>query len=183
MIKKSLILLVLFTISFFNPIKGQERANNLEKSDQKLFDDFKNRIFFGGNVGAQFGNYTFVDFSPLVGYRISDKLSVGVGITYNYLRFRYGKTEYKTDIYGGRVFGRYFVWENLFLHGEYEVLNGAWDYTNKRFNIENILGGAGYRQMVTDRAAMTLLVLWNFSQNNYSPYSNPIIRGGFTFGF
>ena len=183
MLKKFGVLIVFLLTATVITLRAQERRNNSENRSEQLFEDFKNRIFFGGNVGAQFGNYTFVDLSPLVGYRITEDFSAGIGVTYNFLQFRSGNTRYKTDIYGGRVFARYFVWENLFLHGEYEVLNGQWDYSSDRFNIENILGGGGYRQMLSDRAAMTLLVLWNFKQNNYSLYSNPIIRAGFTFGF
>lgn len=184
MIKKIITFLILFVSICSLSLNAQDRRNrNPEKQEKRLFDDYRNRIFFGGNIGAQFGTYTFFEISPLVGYRITDHFSAGIGITYNYLKIRLGKADYKTDIYGGRVFARYFVWENLFLHGEYEVLNGQWDYYKERFNIESILAGGGYRQMISDRAAMTLLVLWNFNQNNYSPYSNPIIRGGFTFGF
>jgi len=150
-----------------------------EDKSKKSFD-IKDKFFAGGNFGLQFGNMVLVDISPLVGYRVTNKLSVGLGFTYTY--FKNYDIHYSTSIYGGRLFSRYFILDNLFLHGEYEILNGEWRY-NDRFNITSILAGAGYRQPIGSSAAFDIMALWNFNESVDSPYSNPIIRAGFVVGF
>ena len=48
--------------------------------------DWKERVFFGGNLGAQFGSYTFINLAPLVGFKITDRLSIGTQLQYQYFR-------------------------------------------------------------------------------------------------
>ncbi|TNF44384.1 MAG: hypothetical protein EP311_01250, partial [Cytophagales bacterium] len=62
----------------------------------------KDRMFFGGNLGLQFGTVTFIDISPLAGVMITPRLSAGAGITYQYYddnRFQGANG----SSYGGRV--------------------------------------------------------------------------------
>lgn len=154
---------------------------------------FKERFYFGGNLGLQFGSATYIDISPLVGYRITEKFSAGLGATYIYYNiketaYNYG---YETSIYGGRVFARYHFMENLFAHAETEVLNmdvpeiitGTNQYTLVRDNIVSVLGGGGYAQPIGARSALIVMLLWNFTEDQYSPYENPIFRVGFNAGF
>jgi hypothetical protein len=150
--------------------------------------DFWDRVFIGGNLGLQFGDLTFVDISPLVGYRVTDQLAVGIGGTYIYYRYRDFYGEFKTNIYGGRLFGRYYFIEELFGHVEYEILNlerpDDFNYNQlRRANITSIFVGGGYRQYIGERAALELMALYNLTEEPYSPYSNPIFRVGIVAGF
>jgi hypothetical protein len=150
--------------------------------------NFRERIFWGGNLGLQFGNLTFIDVSPLVGYRFTDKISAGPGISYMYYRENFrGFAPFSTTIYGGRVFGRYHFRPNMFGHAEYEVLNLEYYsiFTNgvERANIPSFLVGGGFRQPLGGRLFMNLLALFNLNPHPLSPYSNPVIRMGFGHGF
>ena len=40
---------------------------------------FMDKLFLGGNFGLQFGTVTNIEFSPLVGYHITNRLAGGVG--------------------------------------------------------------------------------------------------------
>jgi hypothetical protein len=131
----------------------------------------------------QFGSYTFIDVSPVIGYRFTEKFASGIGVTYKYLSIRDYYGSFSTNIYGGSVFSRYYFLQNLFGHFEYEVLNLEAFDLEKRINITSVLGGAGYRQMLGPRSAVEILALWNFNESAYSLYNNPIIRGGFNLGF
>jgi hypothetical protein len=147
---------------------------------------FRERLFWGGNLGMNFGNITFIDISPLLGYRLTDRLVIGPGITYMYYRENFPPWPiFETSIYGGRIFGRYFFTSSLFSHGEYEVLNiGVVNrITNmpERSNITNLIAGGGFRRPMGGRGFFNVMVLFNLSNNNF--YQNPIIRGGFGFGF
>ncbi len=153
----------------------------------------RDRFFFGGSLGLQFGSATYIDVSPLVGYKITEKLHAGLGVTYIYYKVKdsYYNYSYETSIYGGRVFGRYYILDNLFAHTEFEVLNmevpseiggtGNFDYV--RDNITSLMVGGGYAQPIGSNAALTLMILWNLTEEQYSPYQNPIFRLGFSAGF
>ena len=153
-----------------------------KKSAPKPPYNLREHIFAGGNFGLQFGSITLIDVSPLVGYKITPKLSAAIGITYTFYKDGRYVPAYTQNIYGARLIGRYFIFNNLFVHGEYEGLNSNWEYYKKPFTIYNILGGAGYRQEVTEHLFFDALMLWNFTPSVYTPYNNPIIRIGFNIG-
>ncbi|MCK6648787.1 MAG: hypothetical protein L6Q66_03940 [Bacteroidia bacterium] len=146
--------------------------------------NFKDRVFFGGNLGLQFGTVTFVDVSPLVGYRITDNVSAGIGVTYQYYRYKDRFYELETNVYGGRVFGRYMFTDYLFAHAEYEYLNlEAFDFFRRRVDVNSVLVGGGYYQRFTSNAGVMAMLLYNFTEDRYTPYTNPIFRIGFNIGF
>lgn len=169
--------------------------NTDQSFSQELKDKpLKERLFFGGNLGLQFGSATYIDVSPLLGYKITEKFSAGIGATYIYYDIKesiYYGNGYETSIYGGRVFGRYLFMENLFAHAETEVLNmevpeiitGSSNYKLVRDNIVSVMAGGGYAQPIGERSALVMMLLWNFTENQYSPYENPIFRIGFNAGF
>ena len=108
--------------------------------------DFWDKFYTGGNIGAQFGTVTFFEVSPLIGYKITDRISAGVGITYQYYQYHDRYYDLKTDVYGGRVFGRYFFTDYLFAHAEYEYLNlEAFDfYPRRRVEVGSLMAGKNY---------------------------------------
>ena len=145
--------------------------------------NFWDKAFIGGNVGLQFGRETFVDVSPLVGYKFTDKISAGIGATYQYYSLKDRYYNFETNIYGGRVFGRYNFTEYLFGHVEYEYLNlEAFDFYRRRVDVVSIMAGAGYIQHISDRSGIMAMVLYNFTESAYTPYTNPIFRVGFVIG-
>lgn len=144
---------------------------------------FRDKIFFGGNLGLQFGTVTFADVSPLVGYRFNDKISAGIGATYQYYHYKDKYYDFETDVYGGRVFGRYNFTDYLFGHAEYEYLNlETFDFKRRRVDVVSLMAGAGYIQRISDRAGIVAMVLYNFTESVYTPYQNPIFRVGFVVG-
>ncbi|RLD61790.1 MAG: hypothetical protein DRJ01_07280 [Bacteroidetes bacterium] len=172
----SFILVNLFFFSAFSQIKSK-----------RVLSD---KIFFGGNLGLQFGTITQVDVSPLVGYRITDDLSAGVGLSYQYYKdSRWDFVNMETNIFGCKIFGKYFIYEDLFLHVEDEALNietKYFDVLNKypnqdRFWLNCFMVGGGYRQRLGERSSVTITALWNLNQTANTPYSNPVIRLGFNF--
>lgn len=175
-------LIILFASSKLN---AQQDGNS-----PKNYSSFADKLVTGGNMGMQFGNQTMIDLSPMIGYKITDKFIAGVGITYRYYRSKIYNNVFKTTIYGGSVFTRYYIIDNIFLHAEYEALSletqyfdpGSQVHTGKRFWIGSPMAGAGYRQAIGDRASFNIMILYNFNETIYSPYTNPIIRVGVNFG-
>lgn len=152
------------------------------KNDKPFID----RLFWGGNVGAWIGNPTFVDLSPLVGYKVTDKFHLGLGVIYNYYSYRYNNYKYAVHFYGGRALGRYFVFDNVYLQAGYDLINRDNPYSvrpDARLWIENILVGGGLRYPVSDNIFCAASALWNLNDTPLSPYPNPIIQIGFVGSF
>lgn len=163
----------------------------------------ESRFYFGGNLGLMFGTYTVIDISPLVGYKVTERFHVGAGLTYTYYKYSIEGTNtgansmsFSTSIYGGRLFTRYFVASNLFLHVEDELINLdlpdlAEYYANHRFVLSrqwlnSVLVGGGYGYgFGSDGPAISISVLFrlNHEFEDFYPYQNPIIRIGLGFGF
>ncbi len=157
------------------------------------------RLFFGGNFGLMFGTITNIEISPLIGYYITPKLAAGTGIRFEYFKDKGYYAPYETTIYGGNIFSRYTIISNLgegldiglnagiFGQVEYEALSlerGYFEppYTEDgRFIVHSVLVGGGIIQSIGRRSAFLLSVLYNLNETSRSPYSNPIVRVGFTF--
>jgi hypothetical protein len=156
-----------------------------QKVKEHKFD--KERLFFGGGFGLQFGDINLVSLAPEVGYRFTDKFNAGIGVSYFYISFS-GLQGFSTNIYGGKVFGSFTFFENLFIHSEYELLNLETQYfnptaypENNRFNIGSFFVGPGYRFKMGEHSSVNLLMLWNLNETAFSPYENPVLRMSFEF--
>lgn len=145
-----------------------------------------NRLLIGTGFGLQFGTITLIDVSPTIAYKLTDRLIPGIGFTYQYYRINYNTIpDYETSIYGGSAFLRYYVFEDFFAHGEYQVLsyeryNLNWEL--ERVNFPAYLIGGGYRMMMSERFQSVIVVLFNLNETIDSPYQNPIIRFGVQLG-
>ena len=169
-----------FTLFTFHTSRAQEEKKGTIK---KL--PFGERIFYGGNFGLQFGNYTLVDVSPMIGYRITSRLDAGIGGTYKYYSYKTysGGSRLQANIFGGNTFTRFFVFRDVFAYGEYEYLYyKVKDINPYSVDYTSLLVGAGYRQPVSERSYMYIMLLWNLNDTPDSPYSNPVIRVGFSIG-
>ena len=174
-------------IFLFSMLSGQE-------SNQEA-PALKDRLFYGGNCSLQFGTITNIEISPIIGLWILPKLAVAVGPSYHYYKDNYTKT----DIYGGRSYLQFVVFQDLdkfiplgihtsfYLHLEDEMLSldsRYWDNpsaTTKRFMVNTVLAGVGISQQIGARSSVNLMVLWTLNDSGYQIYSNPEIRIGFVF--
>jgi hypothetical protein len=149
------------------------------------------KLVFGGNFGAGFSNQeSSVAISPSVGYRFTEKLTIGTGLIYQYYAIKFPGFNFKFNNYGTRFYSTYQLTDFLIGHAEYETLNleyinfnsaGIPDGTSRR-TINSMLVGGGYRQMLGRNSVVDLMLLYNLTETIYTPYSNPIIRVGFGIG-
>ena len=175
-------IVVLFLLFFLTTVGAyaQDSAMLPKHPPKKSFSD---RVFTGGNLGFQFGKETFADVSPLIGYKITDKISAGIGVTYQYYHYKDQYYDLETNTYGGRVFGRYLFTQNLFAHVEDEYLNlEAFDFQRRRVDVNSLFAGVGYIQHIGKNSAVVAMILYNFTESVYTPYTNPVIRIGFNIG-
>ena len=160
---------------------------------------FKDRIILGGSFGLQFGDVTFVDISPRLGYRATNKLTVGVGAIYRYRKQESFRTsqgvfpELKTNDWGFNVFGRHMLYGPLYVHAEYEYLNFeaftgqiiGLEAVTERFDLNSILLGGGIAQPIGNKAVFVAEALYivNYDSGELTPYANPwVVRVGIGVG-
>lgn len=185
---KSIFTSILFISVFSSALFAQEEQGS----------NFKDKIFFGGGFGAGFGTYTFINVSPIIGYRITPRLSAGVRLMYQYTTYDYyfggDKIKFQGNDYGAGVFGRFMVKGPFFLQAEYEYLNYEDIYVDGssiRSSFDSFMAGGGIAQPISNKAAFFLTVMYNFSYNNIGssyvyrqPYNSPwVVRLGITAGF
>jgi hypothetical protein len=160
------------------------------------------RLFFGGNGFLQFGTYTDIEVSPLVGYWVTPRFAPGIGAKYEFLSQNTTGTTLSTNVYGGSVFASYLIIKDLnkmfeklrsnigiMAHMEYELLSLDKRYfllypdqsAGNRFLQQNFYIGGGLRQPIGEHASFYFLVLYNLNSDLSSYYSNPVFRVGFTF--
>jgi len=181
-----IIAVITFTILVAGCNLFAQDNTNMPKKQSRFID----RLVTGGDLGAQFGNETMINIAPIVGYKITDKFVAGIGITYQYYRSKIYSTVFSTSIYGGSVFARYYIIQHFFLHAEYEALSLETRYFDpsflvhkgNRFWIGSPMAGGGYSQPIGERAAFNIMILYNFNESIYSPYTNPVIRVGVSLG-
>jgi len=140
------------------------------------------RLYFGGNVGFGFGDVTFYDISPLVGYRITNDFSMGIGGTYRYTHNKFFNTKF--TVTGGRVFARYDLTDVIYPYIEYERLGFRFGGSDQPREVsEAVFGGAGFFQPIGRRGGINVLALymlnWTATTRIYSqPWQ---IRVGFQY--
>lgn len=176
--KFSLLIIISLTA---NAIYAQEKENSNPYADLP----FKDRLFIGGDLGLSFGTITYIRIAPILGFNVSPKFSVGAGPSYQYYKDnRYLGLE--SSIYGGSVFGRYFVIENIFLQTEFEVLNleelyynPATDHIPQRVTIPVWFVGAGFSQRTPNGSGFFIGIFYDLVGDINSPYPSDIaVRAG-----
>lgn len=182
--KRYLFAILLFLLPFAY-LSAQDAA---PATTQPQGPSFRERLFFGGNLGLNFGSLTYIQVSPLIGYRITEKLGAGLGPSYSYFSDNRDKNyKYSTNTYGGRLFGQYRIHESIMLYSEFEVINieipDPLSTRLVRENVSSLFVGGGYIQRMGRSSAISLSLLYNVLEGNYPIYENPLFRTGFMFGF
>lgn len=176
----------LFVLALLSANSGFTQLTEDNKKPKKSFGE---RLFFSGGLGLTFGDVTYIDISPQVGYKITDEFGAGVGVTYIYYSVNQQNYKWSTSIYGGSIFARYNILEQVVLYSEYQILNVDAlisrnpDGLGGRTNVPIWLVGGGYSSPPGSGLGFQLLVLWDLIGDVNSPYSNPVIRGGISVGF
>jgi hypothetical protein len=180
--------LIFIILHFMSP---QMSGQNMRQETPPL----RERMFFGGSFGLQFGTLTNIQISPIVGLWLLPRLAVAVGPNFTYYKYY----DNETTMYGGKAYSQFVILKDLnniipagvhtgiFLHLEDEFLNlesAYWQnppYSSERFNVNTILFGGGLSQQLGQRSFMNIVILWALQDSGYPIYSNPEIRLSFNF--
>lgn len=170
-------------------IKSDTVVENKEVKKEKQKPQFNgSRVFYGGSLGFSFGNVTSVRVNPLVGYRLTPKLSAGITALYEYTGYNtyYGKQNYNN--FGGSVFTRYRFIPQIYAHAEFNYTNYEWsDALNERYRegVPFLLLGGGFAQRVGANTYAYGQILFDVLQHENSPYTEwtPFYSVGVSVGF
>ena len=181
---------------------GKPGYHKKEQKKKKGYDPDK--LIIGGSLNGGFGNgYVNAGISPILGYRLTDHFSAGIGLGYQF----YQEPEYVDpnnpyhasyayeNIVFPSIWGRYFVYRNIFtdVTVEYDFINvkqpGYDHYGNlgtQKLNVTNtcLLLGVGIKQPLGGRVFAYAELIYDVLQGTYSPYPQgaPDLRIGFGVG-
>ena len=202
--KKSIIFIVLLCMGC-GMVHAQEVYNSSgkpayhKKKRKKGYDPDK-LIIGGGLNGGIGGGYVNAGISPIVGYRITDNFSAGVGIGYQYYRTPYYNPYGPDPLYSHAnliypsIWARHIVYRNIFVESiiEYNMITqrnylddyGEWHTDKIRYNAPCALLGVGVRQPLGGRASFYGEIMYDVLQDQHSPYyGRPVLKLGVAFGF
>ena len=181
----------LLAVSVLVLAAGTARAQE-EEAPKKGFD--KDKLFFGGNFGLSFGDYTIINVSPQIGYRFNQYFAVGAGPNFIYSSFRHryypSTADYRENygVAGLNIFGRVYPLEFLLLQiqpemnytwGKYKFYDGSPNQKLDGKFVPSLLAGGG-AVIPAGRGALIAMVQYDLLQNNRSPYGN---RAFYNFGY
>jgi hypothetical protein len=146
----------------------------------------KKRIVIGGDLHMDIGDPLFLDFNPMIGYRLDKRWMAGIS---GMFRFRLSHTDstgigYRIPTTGGRGFGEYRFYKSFLAHVEYEVLvKDVFSTEMKNTSGEptqSINVGLGNTFNLYKGLKGRLLILYNFTLDGENQYRSPwVVRFGF----
>ena len=116
---RTLFLLLAVFLSSISVVSAQDTTRHKKV---RMKSEFMQRASFGGYLGLQFGTITVIDISPMMIYKVTERFYPGIGFTYQYIKNSQYEPDYSTSAYGGSIFARFHVWQDLFVQGEYDPL-------------------------------------------------------------
>lgn len=199
----TLLLVCFLAISGFAQTKynSSGKSGGYRHKVKKGYDPSKLVLGGGLNLGYS-GDYANIGISPKVGYKVTDFLAVGVGIGYQYYKspqYVVGdKLYYENDhiVFPG-IWAKCNVVSNLFLavDAEYDFVflrgyEAYYDNTNLVFRKASffagapcLLAGGGFKQSLGGRTSITMEIMYDILQADYSPYRKQLVyRGGIYVG-
>jgi len=171
-----------------------------KKPKKKKGYDPEKLIVGGGFTASISGGYANFGISPIVGYRITDHFSAGVGVGYLFAKAPVAQNPnnpsellyvYENIVYPN-LWTRYFVFRNFFVDGifEYDFISQKYPFDNfgnvhaTRISVTNqcLWLGAGIRQPVGGRVSLYAEILRDVIQGKNSPYQTGAFAFDFRFG-
>jgi len=180
---KRLSLIVLICVLYVSQSFAQENFGNALGNDRPAWVD---KIYVGGGLGG-FGissDRVWVNVSGQVGYRITEKWNAGVGLTYQYFKFK-DPINIAFNDYGLNFYTQYIIYSPFFAMAQYEIL--FLDNIEGRDTYNTFLLGGGVSQPMGDNGFFNLYALYNITYTDGGEngrYDSPWVIGmNFGVGF
>jgi len=191
--RKAIILILLLFVSAVL-FAGEKNDSNKKLSVPASYSETTlpapggSRIYYGGGFGLTFGSYTRISIKPIIGYKITPKLSLGVTVEYEYIKDKRYSTTQTYSNYGGSVFTRFRIIPQIFLHAEYAYMSyefSTFAGNSVREGVPFLFLGGGFSQQISPGVTAYFQILFDVLNNENSPYSSgePFYSVGVSVGF
>ncbi|NOX17176.1 MAG: hypothetical protein GXO87_02710 [Chlorobi bacterium] len=167
---------------------GKDDITNSSYSQTALPASGGNKIYYGGGLGLTFGSYTRISIKPIIGYKITPKLSLGVTFEYEYIKDKRYPTTQTYSNYGGSVFSRFRIIPQIYLHAEYAYMSyefSTFSGGSVREGVPFLFLGGGFSQQFSPGVTGYFQILFDVLNNENSPYASgePFYSVGVSVGF
>ena len=201
----SVLLLCLFTLQLSaqtDPDREAEAAQDLDyysgdKPSRERSERFSDNLWYGGGVqlgfqASNFTSYFLIGLSPMVGYKLNDRFSIGPRVSLNYNRFtcdQGGGDRFKKGYmtWEAGIFARAKIINPIFLHAEMSLENrrlivSCGEPLRQTRTMPYL--GIGYSPNNGGGGSSELLLLFRLRNDGQSIIESPyVFRTGFNFNF
>jgi hypothetical protein len=169
--------------TFAQPTDDYVNSRPSNESQKENLNDLtrRERTVVGGSLGLGLSSSNgtgmfFGAITPLVGYRVTERLSAGVGFNYTYYKTRL----YQEQYYAGIAWARLGLINGLFACAEINQVNAPVYSFNgaSRETFPLLLAGAGISQGIGHGIGTYFQIMYDVTEEVRSPYGPLIIRGG-----
>lgn len=172
-------LFLLSSFFAFSQYDMEKVKNDTLNDEPSLWSKIQPRIYVGGegSFSAGFGR-TYLYLAPLVGYDITDQLSVGISGMYQLLRFQTNTGAINFNSYGGGTFFRFRPIKQVVFQAEFDYFNTV-DFAGQTFdrvNVPAFMVGAGYLNPLGSRAYYQIMLMWDFINDPNMPVPSLIFQ-------
>lgn len=174
-------------------VEAESQKAKTEKTKEakpKKKSSFKIRnMIIGGSLGFSFGSVTSIRVNPLLGYKLTPKLTTGITGLYEYNSYNnagYGRQKYSN--YGGSIFTRFRFIPAIYMHAEFSYINyelSGFNNEKYREGVPFIFLGGGFAKRVGRNTYAYGQILFDVLQDSNSPYTEwtPFYSVGVSIGF
>jgi len=166
------------------PAQPQSAPPSEIRSEQTYAkDNTPPKWYYGATVGFSFwGDVRRLSIEPLIGRKLTPRLSIGAEGRYEHLKDVSGPTDHSYDNYGAGVFSNFKLTPRFYAHAEYDMI--SYDFTGGREVVPFLYVGGGVVQ-AAGRASLYAEVLVDVLNDKDSPYNDyePQVSVGVSVGF
>ena len=139
------------------------------------------RLYFGGTATFSFGSTNSIAIYPMMGYKLTPRVSFGGELGYEYVSYSSGST----NNYGFGFFSRQMLRRGFYGYEEYKMVNYEIPGLDRRDWVPFVFLGGGMVRPIGPRTSIYAEVVFDVLQDDHSPYGDwePIVTVGVSSGF
>lgn len=164
----SILILLLFPLMSTAQYDVEDVESDSTSTKDPKINPFKlkEKIYVGSGLNVLFGTRTFFYVSPIIGYDIKPKFSVGIGTMYQYYRENFnGNINYLHSI-GAGIFTRYKPIDQLILETSINTYSTTYNgLSEAKIKSNSWMVGVGYANSIGGRSYYQAMIQYDLFKN------------------